>query len=130
MNDRIADELGHFIRAAVDARAWPQRSVARDVAHGTADLVKELLSCLRVGAGGEAVVAGERSRAADFVHQVFQFSPIRLCIRHIEWSRVVRWRVRGVFLRVKSVAEAEFVAQRIGARGNQTAVLALPTEAP
>ena len=57
MNDRIADELGDLVHAAVDSGPWPQGLVARDVANRAADLVKQLLARQGFGAGCEVFMS-------------------------------------------------------------------------
>ena len=129
MDDGIAQELRNFVSASVDARPWRQGLVRWNVANGAADLGEELLSCLGVGACGKVCVADWRACVADFIYQAFQFGFVRLGVRGVEECGAVAGRVRGIFVRVEAIADAEFVAQRIGAGRHQAAVLALPAEA-
>ena len=111
MDDRIAQELRHFVCAAVDACAGLHGLVGRNVANRTTDQGEELLSCQGVGACGEACVAGWRTCVADFIYKAFQFGLVRLGVWSVERSGASAGRVRRVFVRVEAVAHAEFVAQ-------------------
>ncbi len=129
MDDRTAQELRDFVRTAVDARSWRQSLVGWDVANCAADLSEEHFSGVGGGACGEVGVAGWRACVADFIYQAFQFGLVRLGVRRVEGGGDVAGRVRRIFFRVKAIAHAEFVAQRVGAGGHQAAVLTLPAEA-
>src|SRR5258708_7165928 len=98
MNDRVADEFGDLVRAAVDAGSWWQGLVGRDVANRAADLSEEFLSCQGVWGCGKVGVAGRRTRVADFIDQAFQFGLVRLCVWGVAGCGAVPGCVRWIFV--------------------------------